>query len=95
MHDYEKIFRASSEAHFNNDLDAMLEHAADDYLWYHVGKDGAVLGANGKAEARQNLERSISDPNYIEGGLSDYVKVFGNLVVGAGSAKYKKDGKIV
>ena len=54
-----------------------------------------MLGSSGKAEARQNLEKSISDPNYVEGGLSDYVKVFGNLVVGAGTAKYKKDGKIV
>lgn len=95
MHDYERIFRESSEAHFKGDLDTMLEHAADDYVWYHIGSDGPVVGSRNKAEARRNLEKSLQDPNFIEGGMADEVMVFGNLVVGVGRASYKKDGAVV
>jgi hypothetical protein len=29
----------------------MLERTADDYVWYHMTKEGPVMGANGKAQA--------------------------------------------
>ena len=73
----------------------MLEHADDNYRWYLVTDDGPVLGSSNKKEARANLERSVQDPNFIEGGQADFAKAFGNLVVGVGSAKYKKGGDIV
>ena len=80
MTDYKQVYLASAKAYSNGDIDAMMEHATDDFSWYNIEPGGPKLLSDTKEKAKVGMQFILDNPDYLSGHV-DYAKAFGNIVV--------------
>ena len=89
MHDYEQLFRDSSHAYEERDIEKAMSFVTEDYSWFKMTDDGADLRSKGKEQASFGLKMVFESEDYVKGEVA-FLKAFGNIVVAYEEDQYRE-----
>lgn len=80
MDDLLALVRRQRDAFNRKDVDALTADLADDYAWFRVTDQGAVMAASGKAEVAERMAGFFKSVPYL-GSVVERTMTVGNYIV--------------